>query len=73
MGPSGFGIILGERGGEKGRYDAAALPASVRERVAHEMDTAAPSCGMQKYSDGSFDAFMHVGDHHAARPAPHQG
>jgi hypothetical protein len=28
---------------------------------------------MQKYCDGSFDAFMHVGDHHAARTAPHEG
>jgi hypothetical protein len=72
LGPSGFGIILGERRGNKSGYDAATLPASVCEHVAHEVHAATLPCGMQNFCDGSLDAFMRVGDHQldAAQTAP---
>jgi hypothetical protein len=69
IGPSSFSVILGERRSNKSGHDAAALSTSMPEHVAYEVDAAALPCGVQNFCNGSFDAFMRVGDHQLD-PAP---
>jgi hypothetical protein len=61
----GFGVVLGEGGGDKGGDDAASTLAGMGQRVAHEVDAAALPCGAQHLGDGRLDAFMRIGERRA--------
>src|SRR6202035_5548612 len=62
LGPSGFGIVLGEGGADEGRDDAAALLAAVSQHVAHEVDAAALPGRVQDLRDGSLQPLMGIRD-----------
>ncbi len=57
------GIFLGEGGADEGRHHATALAAGVRQQVAHGMHAATLPGGVSNLADGSFEAFMRIGDH----------
>ena len=72
LGAGGFGVVLGEGGGDEGRDDAAAALAGMGQHVAHEVDAAALPGGAQHLGDRGLDALMGVGDDQldAAQAAP---
>ena len=74
LGPRRFGIVLRERCGDEGRYDAPAPLAGMRHGIAHEMHAAALPGGIQDLADRGLDALMGVGDYqlHAAQAPPRQ-
>lgn len=67
-------IILGEGGGDEGRYDAPSRASGMGERIPHEVHPAALPGGGQHLRDSGLDALMTVGDDELdpAQPAPGQ-
>jgi hypothetical protein len=63
-----------EGGGDEGGDDATAALAGMGERIAQEVDAAAPPAGVRHLGDGGLQTFMRVGDHelHAAQAPPAQ-
>ena len=52
------GIVLGKGGGDEGRDDTPALPAGMRQHIAHEVHAAALPGGAEHLGNGGLDAFM---------------
>ena len=62
LGASGFGVILGKRGGDEGRDDAPAAVAGMRQRGGHEVQATALPAGVEHLGDRNLGAFVGAGD-----------
>jgi len=71
LGLCGLWSFLGESGGDECRHDPASALAGMGQRIAHKMNPASLPGGAEHFGDGSFYAFMGIGDHqlHAAQTA----
>ena len=63
LGSGCFGVVLVEGGGDEGGNDTAALPAGIRQHIAHEMYTAGLPSGVEHPGDRGLEAFMRIRDH----------